>query len=227
MGSRIDGTTERPRAVGEYLIERLVAGGASKLCFVIGPGKSDILTYFGSEVCGVPACYTVQPRPAGLCDAVFRAAPFIGRDEPVAVGLPDTIWFPEDALAALPAGGLSFLLFPVAEPSLFDVVVTGAAGEVLEVQTKPAAQRSRWIWGAFKMSGAVFHDLFALWRSRGAADEYFGPLVNAYLEAGGQAVGVQRGEAYVDVGTLDGYRQALQLLTGRHERRPGATGRCM
>jgi glucose-1-phosphate thymidylyltransferase len=55
-------------------------------------------------------CYTAQSHPAGLCDAVFRALPLIGPSEPVLIGLPDTIWFPEDGLCALDDGALSFLL---------------------------------------------------------------------------------------------------------------------
>jgi glucose-1-phosphate thymidylyltransferase len=37
-------------------------------------------------------------------------------------------------------------------------------------------------------------------------------LVNAYLAAGGDALAVPSGTAYVDVGTLGGYREAMQLL---------------
>ena len=60
--------------------------------------------------------YVVQNQANGLCDAIFRALPLIGPDEPVLLGLPDTVWFPEDALAALPDDRLSFLLFPVDAP---------------------------------------------------------------------------------------------------------------
>src|SRR5881275_1500947 len=96
VGSRADDGVERPRAVSEYLIERMIAGGATKICFVVSPGKSDIVEYFGGEVANAHACYTVQPTPAGLCDAIFRALPLVGPDETVLVGLPDTIWFPID-----------------------------------------------------------------------------------------------------------------------------------
>src|SRR5947209_5081190 len=101
VGSRFDGETERPRAVSEYLIERMIAGGATKLCFVISPGKSDILEYYGANIGPATICYVVQPRPAGLCDAIFRALPLIQPAEHVLIGLPDTIWFPEDGLCAL------------------------------------------------------------------------------------------------------------------------------
>jgi hypothetical protein len=62
------------------------------------------------------------------------------------------------------------------------------------------------------MPGAVLHDLYRLWRRRRERDEYIGTLVNAYLAAGGEAVAVPAGTAYVDVGTLGGYREAMRLL---------------
>lgn len=212
VGSRFDDGVERPRAVSEYLVERLIAGGADKLCFVISPGKSDILAYYGSRVWGADIVYVVQPAAGGLCDALFRALPVIGYNEPVAIGLPDTIWFPETGIAELPADVLSFLLFPVERPELFDAVVTDAAGAVEEIEVKRAGARSNWIWGALKMPGSVFHELYQLWCEPGRRDEYLGTLVNAYLKAGGRAVGVRRGTAYVDVGTLHGYREAIALL---------------
>ena len=42
-GCWMDGETERPRAVSEYIIERMLLAGADKICLVISPGKSDIL----------------------------------------------------------------------------------------------------------------------------------------------------------------------------------------
>ncbi len=212
VGSRVDGGTEKPRAVSEYLVERMILAGASKICFVIAPGKSDILEYSGGAVGGAHLCYTVQPRPAGLCDAIFRAQPLIPADESAIIGLPDTIWFPEDGLKALPEGMLSFLLFPVAKPELFDAVVADESGRVCEIQVKRHSAETNWVWGAFKMPGAVLSELHALWVERGRVDEYIGTLVNAYIERGGEACAVRAGTAYVDVGTLDGYREAMKLL---------------
>ncbi len=213
VGSRRDGERERPRAVSEYLVERLVLGGADKICFVISPGKSDILEYYGGGAFSASIFYSVQPEPAGLCDAVFRALPLIPPDEHVMVGLPDTIWFPAEALARLPDGGLSFLLFPVDHPELFDAVVIDEDGRVREVQVKRSGASTRWIWGAFKMPGRVLRELHGLWEARGRQDEYVGTLVNAWLAEGGQACGVPAGQSYVDVGTVRGYREAVMLLS--------------
>lgn len=221
VGSRFDNETERPRAVSEYLIERMVAGGAQKICFVISSGKSDILGYYGGQVGGAEIAYVVQPNPAGLCDAIFRAVPFIHPHEQVLIGLPDTIWYPENGFTQLPDDVLSFLLFPVARPQVFDAVVTDHSGRVLEIEVKQPRPRSSWIWGAIKMPGHVLHFLHELWREPGRRDEYFGTLVNAYLARGGTAQGVRAGEAYVDVGTLNGYREAIRLL---NEQVPSANG---
>ena len=213
VGSRFDGETERPRAVSEYLIDRMVLGGADRICFVISPGKSDILEYYGSGVPGARACYVVQQRAAGLCDAIFQALSVIDRSEPVLIGLPDTIWFPEDALTQLPDHLLSFLLFPVERPELFDAVVTDERGEVIEIQVKQAHPVTNWVWGAFKMPGRTLVDLHELWIKRGRIDEYMGTLVNAWLQQGNRAIAIRGGKSYVDVGTLNGYREAIQLLS--------------
>jgi len=224
VGSRTDGDRERPRAVSEYLLERLVVGGATRICFVISPGKSDILEYYGGGVFSADAFYAVQPRPAGLCDAVFRAAPLIADDDWALVGLPDTIWSPADALTTLGDAPLSFLLFPVDQPQHFDAVVTTPGGVVEEIQVKSPNPRTNWVWGAFKLSGRAFHELHRLWCEPGRGDEYIGSLVNAYLARGGRATVSRAGTAYVDVGTVRGYREAVSLLGAPVASLPLSTG---
>lgn len=217
VGTRTDPTgRERPRAVSEYLIERMLLAGVDKFCFIISPGKSDILEYYGGRIesaaGSADVCYVVQAQPAGLCDAIFRAHPLIAPQDSVLVGLPDTIWFPASALTRLPAGILSFLLFPVCHPELFDAVLADASGNVLAIQVKQRGASTRWIWGAFRLTGQIYHRLHSLWRERDSRDQYVGTLINEYLSRGGRAIGVRAGELYVDVGTIDGYREALHAL---------------
>ncbi|MEJ1159863.1 sugar phosphate nucleotidyltransferase [Prosthecomicrobium sp. N25] len=213
VGSRMSDGVERPCAVSEYLVERMIAGGADKICFVIAPGKSDILEYYGGGYGAASTVYVVQPNPAGLCDAIFRVSPLVDPEEQVLVGLPDTVWMPQDGFAALPDGRLSFLLFPVERPEHFDAVVTDGAGRVLEIQVKSPVAATHWIWGGFKMPGRILEELRRLWLARDCRDEYVGTLVNAWIAGGGEAWGVRAGSAYVDVGTIDGYRTAARLLS--------------
>jgi len=213
VGTRRDGDKEQPRAVSEYLIERMLDAGVTRFCFVISPAKTDIMNYFGSQIGAASICYAIQSNPNGLCDALFTALPFIAPRDEVLVGLPDTIWFPTAGFAFLPDDQFSFLLFPVAQPELFDAVITDDAGSVQEIQVKQQAPRSRWIWGAFKLPGRELATLHRLWCERQRSDQYFGTLVNAYLSQGGAALGIKRGDMYVDVGTMHGYREAVRLLS--------------
>jgi len=219
VGTRHDGSVERPRAVSEYLLDRMLAGGVDRICFVISPAKTDIVSYFGGKIGAAPICYVVQQSPSGLCDALFSAVPFVSAEDEVFVGLPDTVWFPVEGYQFLPDGKLSFLLFPVEKPELFDSVVTDHNGCVEQIQVKQKNAASEWVWGAFKMTGRHFLELHQLWLERQRSDEYFGTLVNAYLASGGRAYGVKRGDVYVDVGTLHGYREAARVLSaqGIHE----------
>ncbi len=211
-----EGRMQKPRAVSDYLMERLVLGGASKICVVISSGKSDILEYYGGSIYSATLCYTVQEEPRGLCDALFRALPVLDPREPVLIGLPDTIWFPAAGLRDLSDDRLSFLLFPVDKPEFFDAVDTDESGRVNEIQVKTASPRSKWVWGAFKMPGTVFRELYELWLRRQRRDEYMGTLVNAWLAEGGSAWGVRRGDCYYDVGTMEGYLEAMRNLAVRN-----------
>src|SRR5919206_4206206 len=87
VGSRMDAGIERPCAVSEYLVDRMILGGADKICFVISPGKSDIMEYFGASYGPATLAYIIQPTASGLCDSIFRACPLIAAEEPVMIGL--------------------------------------------------------------------------------------------------------------------------------------------
>jgi dTDP-glucose pyrophosphorylase len=217
VGSRFDGAVERPRAVSEHVVERMLVAGATKLCFVISPGKSDIVSYYGGAIGDASICYAVQQQPHGLCDAIFHALPFIPPHEQVLIGLPDTVWFPANGFEALGDDDLSFLCFPVERPEFFDAVVIDDDDYVREIQVKKTGADSHWIWGAFKMRGATLQALHDLWVERGRSDVYMGTLVNEWIARGGRARAVRAGTNYVDVGTLHGYREAITLLADASE----------
>jgi glucose-1-phosphate thymidylyltransferase len=215
VGSRVFDGAERPKAVSEYLVERMIAAGAEQICIVISAEKTDIVKYYAERNYAAEIFYVVQQRPQGLCDALFRAEPFARRHDQVLIGLPDTIWFPENAY--LPALELepsdcNLVLFPVANPAFFDAIVCDDMGYVQQVQVKKRDTTSHWIWGAVTARGESFHRLKLLWEARHRADEYLGDLLNAFISAGNVVRGTCSGEIYMDVGTLEGYRHAQDYL---------------
>jgi glucose-1-phosphate thymidylyltransferase len=154
----------------------------------------------------------------------------------VLIGLPDTIWFPENAFrAAADAIGqgelrsgetlhgdhgpeVNLVLFPVDNPSVFDAVLCDERGQVERVVVKQLNPGSNWVWGAVTTSGRAFHALHQLWESRHRADEYLGDLLNAYIAAGNVVQATANGEHYMDVGTMEGYHAAQDYLRERNRK---------
>lgn len=215
VGSRSVEGVERPKAVSEYLVERMIVAGATQICMVISAEKTDIVKYYAERDYPADIFYAVQREPRGLCDAIFRAAPFARRHEKVLIGLPDTIWFPENAYTpALDFGDcdVNLVLFPVTEPSRFDAVVCDELGYVEQVQVKKPEPESHWVWGAVTTTGESLYQLKLLWESRRRRDEYLGDLLNSFISEGRVVRGRRCGEVYMDVGTLEGYRAAQDFL---------------
>jgi dTDP-glucose pyrophosphorylase len=179
--------------------------------------KSDLVRYFAERDYAAEIFYVVQRKPQGLCDALFRAEPFARHHDKVLIGLPDTIWFPENAYKpAIDDGAdVNLVLFPVADPANFDAVITDDNGYVTSIEVKQPDAHSQWVWGAVTATGDAFHELKLLWEARHRADEYLGHLLNAYIAAGGSVRASAVGELYMDVGTLEGYRRALDYLRTR------------
>ena len=218
VGSRMIDGIERPKAVSEYLVERMISAGATQICMVISAEKSDIVRYYAERNYAAEIFYVIQQRAAGLCDALFRADPFARGHEQVLIGLPDTIWFPENAYRpALDHGSaeVNLVLFPVANPEVFDAVVCDEHNYVSRVDVKRSDAGSHWIWGALTATGEAFHALKLLWDSRYREDEYLGHLLNAYIQAGNSVRGHYVGETYIDIGTIGGYHTAQDFLRGR------------
>jgi len=215
VGSRVIDGVERPKAISEYLVERMIAAGATQICMVISAEKSDIVRYYAERKYAAEIFYVVQQHPQGLCDAVFRADPFVRQHDHVLIGLPDTVWFPENAYhPALnrSTADVNLVLFPVDRPSAFDAVICDGQNFVQKVEVKVQQPQSNWIWGAITTTGETFHNLSLLWESRHREDEYLGTLLNAYIDAGNSVRGHFVGETYIDVGTMEGFHRAQDFL---------------
>ncbi len=215
VGSRMVEGVERPKAVSEYLVERMIAAGATQICMVISAEKSDIVRYYAERSYAAEIFYVVQQHAQGLCDAVFRAEAFARQHDHVLIGLPDTVWFPENAYySALDrrTADVNLVLFPVQNPSAFDAVVCDQQNFVRTVEVKVPRPQSHWIWGAITATGEAFHSLKLLWEARHREDEYLGTLLNAYITAGSAVRGHFTGETYIDVGTMAGFHAAQDFL---------------
>jgi glucose-1-phosphate thymidylyltransferase len=82
-------------------------------------------------------------------------------------------------------------------------VVLSSRQEVEMIQVKQQNAATNWIWGAIKMSTAIYRDLYRLWIEREREDKFIGTLINAWIARGGRGYGIPEGSDYLDVGTID------------------------
>ena len=100
-----------------------------------------------------------------------------------------------------------------------------ATDRVREIQVKRADARSHWIWGAFKMPGRVLHELRRSGASATAATSISARWSTPIWRAAARRSASRPESAYVDVGTLHGYREAIALLGETAEKSGGAGAR--
>ena len=140
-----DALRGRPKVVSQYLLDKMVAGGATRVFVVIRPGKFDIAEYYGDGArLGLSIAYLMMGEPWGPPFSVAQAVPFIG-DATVLFGFPDILVHPDDAFVRvrtrLESGGADLVLglFRARRDVPMDVVETEASGRVLRLVTKEQA----------------------------------------------------------------------------------------
>ncbi len=132
----------RPKVVSQFLLERMRAGGASRVFFVIRGGKFDIPAYYGDGGgLGLSIGYLMMGEPWGPPFSAAQAAPFVD-DATVLFGFPDILIQPDDcfarAVARLDATGADIVLglFRGALTDPLDLVDVDADGRATRLVTK-------------------------------------------------------------------------------------------
>ena len=185
--------------------------------FVISPEKTDIVRYFGACTGDAPICYAVQQNPDGSVRRALHRIAFRRprrRDSGRTAG--HQYVSRSTGLTFYPMDNSRSCYFRSRDPNC----LTGSNRPRRRDRGNPGEEsktRVRVGMGAFKLTGQHFMQLHQLWLQRGRSDEYLGTLVNAYVAQGGKAIGIKRGDVYVDVGTLNGYREALRVLSRQGE----------
>lgn len=200
----------------ESLVERMLRGGVTRLCFVLGPAQTRLIEHFGGTIGFAHICYTVQPPTAGPCDALLRALPLIHAEEDVVFAPPNGIWFPEDALSALPRGLLSLLMFNASQLRGRNGITIDDLGYVREIASE-CAPSHRWGWGALRAPARVLRELHILWLRRDRRDRELEPLVNEFVRRGGRVKGVRAGQSYHCLDSAADQRERMRLVAASQQ----------
>ncbi len=197
----------QPKPVSQYLVEQMRLAGCAQVFFIVRRGKWDIADYFGDGArFGLDIGYLMMREPWGPPFTLSQAVPFVG-DATVAVGFPDILIHPPDALAQavarLHATGADVVVgtFPAPLEDSSDCVQTDASGRVVRLIPKednPEGRdhRTTWIlavWGprftAFLRENV--QQLAEMARARRASDKTgkepewpLGTVIAAAMQAG-------------------------------------------
>jgi glucose-1-phosphate thymidylyltransferase len=210
------------RAIGEYLIDAMIAARADRICIVIAPDKRDIVEHFGSRVRGVPISYVEQRQPTGMSDAIDLAYAEL-RDATVLMGMPDTIVDPPDSLARLhesfarSGADIALALAPTDEPERLGPVNADRQGRVSRVFDKPDLAPHDMVW-TVACWNARFTDYLHAHLAAGPRLQPEAPLgliFQAAIEDGffAHALAFPDGR-YIDAGTTAGLEKARQFAAG-------------
>jgi glucose-1-phosphate thymidylyltransferase len=188
-----------------HLLDSLDRAEIDQLHMVIRDGKWDIPAYFGSKYKdSLPISYHVAEYGYGVPFTVNQAYPFV-RGMHVMLGFPDILFYPEDAYAQMKKVLIDqpypvvLGLFPVSNPSKYDMVVTNEEDVIEQVVIKPAEGdfHYAWITAAWKPEFSDFLNEFiddALKTKTEAelmhTELHFGHVIIAAIEAGMKVKGL-------------------------------------
>lgn len=225
----------QPKPVSQYLVEQMKLAGCAQVFFIVRRGKWDIADYFGDGArFGLDIGYLMMCEPWGPPFTLSQAVPFVG-DATVAVGFPDILIHPPDALAQavarLHATGADVVVgtFPAPLEDSSDCVQTDASGRVVRLIPKednPEGRdhRTTWILAAWGPRFTAFlrenvRQLAEMARARRASDKTgkepewpLGTVIAAAMQAGFAVGSVHFPHgAFLDIGAPERLVDAIRF----------------
>ncbi len=217
----------RPKAVSQYLLEKMRKAGVKKAYFILREGKWDIPKYFGDGASvDMNLGYLMMRLPFGTPYTLDQASPFVG-DSIVAFGFPDILFDAEDAYIQLlqrqASSGADVVLglVSVAQPWTMDMVEIDDQCEVRSIVIKPSVSSLGFGW-IIAVWSPVFtrflHEYLEGQQREGMPEEGLdgqselsvGHVLQAAFQGGLRMEGVQFPEcSYLDIGTPEHLRTAV------------------
>jgi glucose-1-phosphate thymidylyltransferase len=183
------------------------------------------------EQLGMHFSYAVQAAPNGLAEAFIIGREFVGTDD-VCLILGDNIFYgagfgPRLQKARQELKGATLFGYPVEDPERYGVAEIGPKGELLGIEEKPTAPKSR-----LAVTGLYFYDNQVLDIAANTKPSPRGELEitdvnNEYIRQGRAHLEIMgRGQAWLDTGTQESLLEASHFVATL-ERRQGASISCI
>ena len=137
-----------------FLINRMKLAGVKKIFLIINKEKFDILHYLGSgKDLNIEVSYLVQESPTGMPVALSLAYNWSEPDTTYVFGMPDTIFYPREALKILLdnhnmyKNEVTLGVFPTKNPSKYGMVEFNKHMNLTNVIDKPKVSNLHFMWG--------------------------------------------------------------------------------
>jgi glucose-1-phosphate thymidylyltransferase len=215
------GTLE-PRPISELALRAIHGAGAKRCVTVVSPDKLEVVRVLGAAHHDMAMAYVVQALPGGIPQALEIARPWL-EGEDVVFAMPDTIVFPQGALARVHAdrvetnADVMLGIFPTDEPERLAPVEIDASGKITAIHDKPARPPCKNTWGVASWSPRFTAFCCAWNEQRAGAKE--GAIGHAFEAARASGLDVRAhvfdDGSFLDVGTPHGLRAALSALVTR------------
>ena len=211
-----------PKAVSQYLLEKMQRGGVARAYIVLRSGKWDIPGYFGDgSSLNLPLAYLTISSSAGVPFTLDYAYPFV-RDAEVAFGFPDLLFDPDDAFVRLfthkAASGADVVLGLCRKNNTptNDLVDCDATGAVRELRLGVLDETLKYSW-AVATWGPAFTEFLHEFTGRrrhlpaNSAELSVGHAMNEAIKSGLAVQSTVLSEMpYLDIGTPAGLAEALR-----------------
>lgn len=208
-----------------YPLSVLMLAGIREILLITTPHDQPLFRQLlgDGKQWGLSLSYTEQPRPEGIAQALLLAREFIAQ-EPVCLILGDNIFYGHGLSGLLKQAarlerGAKVFGYYVKDPERYGVVAFDGAGNVTDIEEKPARPKSH-----YAVTGLYFYDqqaaeLAATLTPSARGELEITDLNRRYLEQGQLTVEpLGRGMAWLDTGTHDSLLQAANFVAAIEER---------
>ena len=215
---------EHPRAVCEYLFEKMHEAHITRAYVILREGKWDIPAYLGDgSRAGMHLAYLMMGLPYGTPYSVNQAYPFL-QHAIVAFGFPDMVLGPGNIFGRLLEyqsmnhADVVLGLFPADRPEKVDMVETSGSGKVKRIIIKPQHTDLRTTWGVAVWTPVFTHFMHEFLAAHQEIAErepelFMGDVVLAAINEGLSIYALQVSELpYIDIGTPDDLERANSPL---------------
>jgi len=142
------------RPVISFLIDRMVISGIEKIFVIINKDKFDIMRYLGNgKEHKVKISYLIQEEPRGMPEALGMVYDWSEKDSVFIFGMPDTIFYPKDALRLVLEQHISkkpavtIGAFPTDKPNKYGMIEFDEDMNLTNVIDKPESSNLKFMWG--------------------------------------------------------------------------------